>query len=269
MDPRTFRQFQTLIYDKSGISLKEGKEALVATRIAKRIRELSLPDDRAYLKHLETDANGEEIIHLLDAISTNVTQFFREPDHFTVFEAALKEWSEEGQKRFRFWSAACSTGQEPYSLALSASTALDLSRSDVRILATDLCTRVLKVGKAGRYALEHLKEIPRRFQTEPYLHLTGDEFEFSDEFKRLVTFGRLNLSAPPFPMHGPFDVVFCRNVMIYFDQAVRARVITQIFRLLKVGGYLMVGHSETITGLKLPLRPVKPSVYLKESDSEV
>jgi chemotaxis protein methyltransferase CheR len=266
MDMHVFQQFQTLIYDQSGISLKEGKEALVAARIGKRIRELSLPDEKSYLRYLKDDATGEELIQLLDAISTNVTQFFREPDHFTFMEDTLKQWAEEGQKRFRFWSAACSTGQEPYSIALSAASTLLPYRTDTKILATDICTRVLKTGMSASYTHDHLKQIPVRYHSGAFIRDRQSSFEFTDEIKRLIVFSRLNLSSPPFPMRGPFDMIFCRNVMIYFDNPVRTRLVTELFRLLKPKGYLMVGHSETLTGLSIPLRPVKPSIYIKEEE---
>jgi len=268
MDAATFEAFRKIVYDKSGISLSENKQALVRTRIAKRMRELDIDDYRAYLKHLTDDKSKGELVQMLDVISTNVTSFFREPDHFEVIGRVINEWMDAGQRRFRFWSAACSSGEEPYSLAMTLLDTVDGRRNvDMKILATDISTRVLDKCRKAVYPEEKLKTVPRALKQRYFeAHRNGGDsllYTVKGAAKDLVMFKRLNLSTPPFPMRGPLDIVLCRNVMIYFDNTVRKRLLAEIHRLLKPGGYLMVGHSESLTGLADYLKPVKPSVYIK------
>lgn len=260
-----FSAFCQLIHDESGISLGDGKEALMSARISKRMRALRIGNFDDYLAMLQADTTGAELTELLDVISTNVTSFFREPEHFDFFGEALKTWMAAGQRRFRIWSAASSTGEEPYTLAMVAAGLLD-SSCDFKILATDLSTRVLRTAQAGRYGGRLAERIPA-----PYLHrfftrektADGPVFDVRDEIKQRVVFKRLNLSAPPFPMNGPFDVVFCRNVMIYFENDTRKSLLGDIHRLLKPGGYLMVGHSESLSGITTGFKSVRPSIYMK------
>ncbi|MCD6288722.1 MAG: protein-glutamate O-methyltransferase CheR [Candidatus Hydrogenedentes bacterium] len=268
MDKVTFDKFRELVYEKSGISLSDKKQSLVRSRIAKRMRELGIDCYRAYLKHVKNDKTGRELVRLLDVISTNVTSFFREEQHFDLIGQLMREWVDAGQRRFRFWSAACSTGEEPYSLAMTLLDTVDGRRDvDMKILATDLSTRVLDKCRKASYSEEKLKTVPRAFKQRYFdIHHNGND-DISCEVKtvarNLVIFRRLNLSTPPFPMRGPLDLVLCRNVMIYFDTTVRKRLLADIHRLLKPGGYLMVGHSESLNGLVDNFKPVKPSVYIK------
>jgi chemotaxis protein methyltransferase CheR len=135
---------------------------------------------------------------------------------------------------------------------------------DFKILGSDISTKVLQKAIDGVYPIKDLEDIPPKFRQGQFLTKSAETFEMSADLKRMLSFGRVNLSMPPFPMKGPFDVIFCRNVMIYFDQAVRSRLVNEMYRLLKPGGYLMIAHSETLTGISVPLRPVRPSVYFKE-----
>lgn len=266
MEQKLFEEFRDLIYEESGIVLKEGKESLVEARVGKRLRELGLPNHHEYLDYVKRDKSGQEIVMLLDVISTNVTHFFREKEHFSFMKQILELWKERGQKKFRIWCAASSTGEEPYTLAMTALSVLGSSEFDLRILATDISTRVLEKAKMGSYEMKYLNDIPTEYRLE-FIKNKGDYFEFSPHVKSVVTFARLNLSDPPFPMSGPFDFVFCRNVMIYFDNTVRNRLVTNIYHLLKAGGFLFVGHSETLTGLDVPFTNIRPSIYLKKAVS--
>ncbi len=251
MNPRVFDKLRRIIYDQSGIRLQDGKMSLVASRIGRRLRDLSLESELEYIKHLEK-AMDTEVVHLLDAISTNVTSFFRESHHFDMIRDAFKGWLEAGQTRFRFWSAASSTGEEPYSLAMTLDdVATRMSRQpDVKILATDISTRVLQEAKAGLYDEARIAGIPGSMRKR-YLRKESDagvtRYRMNPKLQSMILFKRMNLSQPPFPMKGPLDVILCRNVMIYFDQPVRDRLIAEFHRLLRSDGYLMVGHAESLT----------------------
>jgi len=266
MDEATFRKFCRLIYEKCGIRLGENKQALVHARIGKRMRALGMSEYKTYLKRATEDTTGEEIVQLLDAISTNVTSFFREADHFDFLRECFSEWLAQGQKRFRFWSAASSTGEEPYSLGMTLLEACGDRQVDMRILATDISTRVLDKCRAGMYAQKKLESVPAMLKGRYFEQIRGNggvSYVVRKNLKDLVVFKRLNLSKPPFPMRGPLDVVFCRNVMIYFDNEVRKRLLADIRRLLKPNGYLMVGHAESLTTMVSDFKMVRPSVYVK------
>jgi chemotaxis protein methyltransferase CheR len=265
VERKTFERFREIIYEQSGITLSQSKEALVSSRIGKRMRTLGLSTQEQYLDHVLGDSTGAELVHLLDAISTNVTSFFRESHHFEVLDSLLRDWWAQGQRRFRIWSAASSTGEEPYTIAITAREALG-AQVDLKILATDISTRVLERCSRGEYEERQVETVPpellkRYFDAGRH----GDEtiYRVKPILRDLLTVRRLNLSTPPFPMRGPFDVVFCRNVMIYFDNDVRLPLLGEIHRVLKPNGYLMVGHSESLTGMVSDFRSVRPSVYTK------
>jgi chemotaxis protein methyltransferase CheR len=265
MNPQTFNRFRDIVYDRAGIHLNQNKVALVSSRIGKRMRELGCAKPEDYLKVLSHDAEGEEMVLFLDSITTNLTRFFREEKHFVFLERVVSDWLKAGQKKFRLWSAACSTGEEPYSMGISVCSLLSTDNIDLRILATDLSTDVLRKAQSGVYESSKLAEIPDRTRKRffrPCPH-DPDRFEVRDNLKQIISFRRLNLSLPPFPMQGPMDVIFCRNVMIYFDDEVRAKLVLEAHRLLRNGGYLLVGHSESLTGLKHPFAPVGPAIYQK------
>jgi chemotaxis protein methyltransferase CheR len=265
MDRTVFDEFRQMIYERCGIALREGKEALLAARVGRRLKALGLDDYRTYFHCVQEDGSGHELTLLLDAITTNVTGFYREPEHFAFLADRVVAWLSRGQRRFRFWSAACATGEEPYSLAAALLTAVAGADVDLRILATDISTRALDAARRGLYAMDKMKTVPLEILRR-YFHEMEDgdiRYRVGDALKSRVTFARLNLAAPPFPMQGPFDAVLCRNVMIYFDNPVRGRLLEAIHRLVKPGGYLLVGHAEGLTGMMSDFEPVKPSVYVK------
>ncbi len=265
MDDELFNKFRKLIYEVSGIHLGDQKRALVMGRLSKRIRTLGLDDFRNYYEYIINDKSGKEIIKLIDSISTNVTHFFRESEHFDYLKEKLIEWQESGQTKFRIWSAACSTGEEPYTLTIVATEALNNS-VDLKILATDISTRVLEQCKKGEYYSHKVDNVPN-YILQKYFEKrkVGNDWVYAvrDKLKKVITFSRLNLIDAPYPMKGPFDVIFCRNVMIYFDDKVRNILINEIYRLLRPGGYLFIGHSESITSAHIGFKIVKPSVYYK------
>jgi chemotaxis protein methyltransferase CheR len=262
MEAETFKAFQDIAYAKAGIYLRQGKAALVQARLAKRLRELGLSSEREYLDRLRGDA-GEEVVLFLDAISTNFTKFFREADHFDTLAGWVAALRRLGQRRFRFWSAACSSGEEPYTAAMVLDPILE--GCDWKILATDISTRVLARAAAGRYTDEELAPVPAALRAR-YLEAApegddGASFAVSPRLRERVVFRRLNLAARPYPMSGPLDAVFCRNVMIYFDRAMREGLVGEIERLIRPGAPLFIGHSETLNGIATRLRAERPSVY--------
>jgi chemotaxis protein methyltransferase CheR len=265
MSRKTFSRFRALIYQLSGIALGDGKEGLVRSRVGRRMRALGLTDYDLYFDHLVADTSGDEIIHFLDVISTNVTSFFREEGHFRFLGETARCWGAERRSRIRLWSAACSTGEEPYSMAMTVRDAMEGNPLDLKVLATDLSTRALEAARAGVFSQDRADGMPRPLRDRFFVR---DErrpglFRAGPELRRTVSFARLNLADVPFPMSGPFDAVFCRNVMIYFDGEVRRRLLSQIHRLLRPGGFLFVGHSESLSGLTAGFRTIQPSVYVK------
>ena len=269
MDKEIFNKFRSLIYQVSGISLSEEKEALVCARVGKRMRRLGLSCHGQYLDLVMNDESGHELVHLLNAISTNVTSFYRESGHFDFLTTVVQEWLRKGQRRFRFWSAACSTGAEPYTMAITLSEAFEGKDCDMKILATDINTSVLETAMAGRYSKDKIDGVPPLLRGK-YFDATSEGgqtvFEVCSAIKSKVLFRHVNLSTPPFPLKGGLDAVFCRNVMIYFDNRVRRALLDELYRVLKPGGYLFVGHAESLTGMMSEFKIVRPSIYVKRTE---
>ncbi len=264
MDQASFRFLQQTAYAAAGIALSEGKQALVVSRLASRLRALGLSDERAYVAFLEADASGQELVHFLDVISTNFTSFFREKDHFEDLRRCAARAHAAGRRRFRCWSAASSSGEEPWSMAMVLAEQLGAD-ADWRILATDISTRVLTTAERGVYSDEQLRTVPPELKQRWLVRQGGgggtQRWAVADALRAKVVFRRLNLSAPPYPMSGPLDAVFCRNVMIYFDNRVRQGLVEQVERLLAPGGLVCIGHTETLTGVRTGLQLERPSVY--------
>ena len=267
METVTYDKIRKIVYDKSGIHLREGKESLIHSRVGKRLRALGVKSIPDYLKYLDKDESGEEMIKFLDVISTNVTSFYREPEHFEFMRQVFMDWVNSGQRRFRFWSAACSSGEEPLTMAMTLLNSMLPYDIDAKILATDISTTVLEKSRNGVYPEKKVEGIPKKDKVK-YFHKfseNGDTYyKAHSQLQDMIVYKRLNLISSPFPMSGPLDIVFCRNVMIYFDNKVRARLLAEISRLLKPGGILIVGHAESLTGQLCDLKNVKPSVYIKE-----
>ncbi len=263
MDAQTFKDFQSIAYQKAGIFLREGKAALIQARLAKRLRELGLTSEREYLDRLRNDGD-DEVVLFLDAISTNFTKFYREPDHFETLREHILEQKAAGQRRFRIWCAASSSGEEPYTIAMTLDPILE--GCDWKVLATDISTRVLALAVAGVYGAEEIEGIPPAM-LQRYLDRlpAGEDGEVQwavrDRLKQRITYRRLNLASRPYPMKGPLDAVFCRNVMIYFDRPMRAGVVGEFERLVGPGCPLFISHSETLNGITTRFKTERPSVY--------
>jgi chemotaxis protein methyltransferase CheR len=294
-----FRLISETVYKHCGITLNENKRDMVQARLAKQLRDGGHASVSEYLKQVMSDASGDEFTDLIDAISTNLTSFFREADHFqyikeTLVPAMVKRSRTDQNRRLLAWCAACSSGEEPYSLGITLCQSLvSASRLpgrpmpavdsqggpagwDIRILATDISTRMLRTAAAAQYPEARLTGVPPDcrevyFQADPQaphrperrhdperIHL----HEVRPFLRRMIRFRHLNL-MDPWPFKGPFDLIFCRNVMIYFDQATQERLVSRFGQCLRPGGLLFTGHSESLSGINHRLKQVKPSIYAK------
>ena len=267
---RLFKQFSLLVYEQCGINLHEGKKALLQARLNKRLRLTGISSYEEYFKLITSGANPGEFVHFLDSISTNLTYFFRESQHFDFLDGvALPELIAKKQKdrdsRIRIWSAGCSTGEEPYSLAMCVLAHLsEIARWDFRILATDISTRVLKTASRGIYSEEKIQKVPPALRQANFQKISSTngkpDFEIAPHVKRIITFHRLNFKEP-YSFRGLFDFIFCRNVMIYFDKETQEELVNRMAGFLSPGGYFFVGHSESLTGLPHKLSYVRPAIY--------
>jgi chemotaxis protein methyltransferase CheR len=265
LDNRTFEKIRDTVYRHSGISLADSKKTLVSSRLGKRIRTLGLEGFKDYCEYLRADESGQELILLIDAISTNVTHFFREAKHFEVLAAALRERYAKGQRRFRIWCAASSTGEEPYSLAITVRENLG-EDVDVRILATDISTSVLATAQQGVYEQKHVEKMDGEMLRRWFMRGSGKAdgtFRVRPELSEMVRFGRLNLAEQVWPIKGPLDMIFCRNVMIYFENDLRARLVNKFYLLLAKDGLLFTGLSESLAKMAGDFTKIQPSVYQK------
>jgi chemotaxis protein methyltransferase CheR len=263
LTPTQFTRITTLLYDHAGIRMREGKEGLVRARLAKRLRKLGLPDFDAYLEFVESEPDRREFAEMIDALTTNKTSFLREATHFDFLrDQVFPTFSGS----IRIWSAGCSSGEEPYTLAMLLNETFDApALRDARILATDISHRVLATAKAGQYPVDVMSDVPAAWLQRYWTRKRDgarDVYEAQPALKKLVHFAKLNLMEK-WPMQGPFDAILCRNVMIYFDKGTQQRLVERYHALLKPGGHLFVGHSESLTGLAHRFRYVQPAVYVK------
>lgn len=263
-----FQGLAEIVRAECGIMLSENKAPLVYARLAKRLRVLTLPSFRSYRTFIASEEGAKERQFMIEAMTTNVTQFFREPHHFTslsekVLPCLIQEARSGG--RVRIWSAGCSSGEEPYSIAATIlSLVPDIHRFDFKILATDINSQMLARGRAGVYASDaatvaSLGEHERWFLRE---NIDGKPGLLAhDDLRRLVSFRTSNLIEQPWPMSGKFQVIFCRNVLIYFDADIRDGICTRLVDHLSPGGYLYLGHSERVPPVTPRLGMVGPTTY--------
>jgi chemotaxis protein methyltransferase CheR len=267
---REFALFQDLIRRTAGIHLSDVKKALLLSRLSRRLRQLGFSTFHEYYDHLLT-GNPDECVRMIDCMTTNETRFFREEDQFRFLESdVLPAWRAEadaGRRRrhVRAWCAGCSTGEEPYSLAMVLLHALPPGAGWViDILATDLSTRALEHARQAVWPLDRASEIPEQY-LKPYM-LRGTRsqegrMKAGPKIRALVRFERLNLNDERYAVAGPFDLVLCRNVLIYFDEGLKSRVIGRLLDLLGPDGYLLTGHAEGLVGLTARLRTIRPSIF--------
>lgn len=265
-----FEKISRLVYEQCGIYLHEGKKELVKARLSKRLRASGYKSFIDYYHYVTTGEGTDELISMIDSISTNLTSFFREESHFLrlrhIIQAAMERSGHQGSKvKFKIWSAGCSTGEEPYTLAITVSEAAGHRSIDAAILATDISTKVLRIAEAGVYAQDRVKGIASPLLKKYFQVGTGKsegQVRVKSDLKKIITFQRFNL-MDTFAGHNDYDIIFCRNVMIYFDKKTQNDLVIKFYGALKSGGYFFVGHSESLTGLKHHFKYVEPSVYLK------
>jgi chemotaxis protein methyltransferase CheR len=308
-----FDRISQLVYRLTGIHLPPDKQELVKARLTKRLRALRLKSFDAYMEYLKPDNSGGELVAMVEAMTTNKTSFFREPQHFDYLCRQIVPQLKN--RRIRVWSAGCSSGEEPYSTAILLNEAIqDLALWDIRILATDLSSRMLAHARKGIYDTNRLQDVPpllilkyftplessaihggddinktsRRVESTTIPPLVGSfrhrkgrvkapsfltgftcietnpvrHYQVIEPLRRHVHFARLNLMRE-WPMRGPFDVIFCRNVMIYFDKPTQEQLVNRFWNLLKPGGHLFVGHSESLAGLPHKFCYAQPAIYVK------
>jgi len=264
-----FVKISKIVYDHCGINLHDGKKELVRARLAKRLRMCNFTSFAEYMDYVLADKTGIEFSIMIDSLSTNLTGFFREPKHFEFMQNKfLPELIDRKRKlnnyKIRGWSAGCSSGQEPYSIAM---TVLDSVQShgrwDVKILATDISTKMLDVAKTGTYDAEKLESNPDI--KKHFVQNIANKckiFTVNQYLKDAVIFRYLNLMGD-WPIRGHLDFIFCRNVMIYFDKPTQSYLVNRFWDMLDSGGILFTGHSESLTGIEHKFSYVRPTIYLK------
>ena len=275
---RDFRQLRKLVYEEAGIHLPDAKRALCEARLARRLRELGLNGYEQYCELLLDADNSAERVHMLNCITTNETHFFREPKHFELLDKIVfprfSALAAAGAmpRRLRAWSAACSSGEEPYTLAMSLLAAFPAESGwEHDVFASDISTRMLERAIDATWPIDKAKEIPERYLKRFMLRGVGPQegkLRCGPELRQLVRFSRVNLNQPPYPLAGSFDLIFCRNVLIYFDAQSRQRVIDQLIDRLSPRGYLFVGHSESLHNVTRRVSLVAPSVYVRREGAE-
>ena len=278
VSPVLFQKFQKLIYAETGIWLSSSKTALLCGRLFRRLRELEIASLEIYYERVSQPDQQEERSRMIDAITTNETRFFREPRQFDfMVQHVLPRWRAEAEqrsrsKRVRIWSAGCSSGEEPYSLAMLVARHLPADEGwDVRILATDISNRVLEKARQGIYPITKSTELPADLLHSFMLRGTADrqsEMKVKIEIQQMVDFRRLNLNQESALHDGPFDAIFCRNVLIYFDAASKRRVVENLSRHLLANGFLFVGHAENLSSMFSQFRSLEPTIYTNTEGPE-
>ena len=267
---REFKLFQSLIYRETGISLHDKKATMVQARLSKRLRELGMNSFTKYYEFLDDGRNAEELLRLLSAISTNVTSFFREGAQWDFLEGYLGNLHVTNPgKKLRIWSAASSTGQEPYSIAMFLNEHLQNIREwNIKLLATDIDTKVLAHAMRGIYSEKDIGAMPKVFLNRYFVKVKTDngmEYQIIEPLRKMILYRMFNLVRGDFSMfkEKTFDIIFCRNVMIYFDGPTREELVKRFHSLLKPGGLLLLGHSESLTRQNSEFKLVQSAIYKK------
>jgi chemotaxis protein methyltransferase CheR len=268
LSAKDFGRLSRFIYDTCGIKMPDVKKTMLEARLQKRLRALSIRSFTEYCDFLfSAEGQRQELVQMLDMVTTNKTDFFREPDHFDYLtRSVLPEWHKRHEgATLSIWSAGCSSGEEPYTLAMVLSEFAQANRGfDFQILATDISTRVLEKAKAAIYHESQAEPIPLSLKKK-YLLRSKDrssgQVRIVPELRQKVTFQRLNFMDEDFGLRQQLDIIFCRNVIIYFDRPTQEKLLQRFHRQMKAGSFIFMGHSETLSGLDVPLVSVYPTVY--------
>lgn len=260
-----FRLIKDLIYKRFGINLSDQKKALVTGRLQTTLKELDLSNFSEYYDFLIKDSTGIHLQNFIDKISTNHTFFFRENEHYEyMFNIALPHISKENKdKEIRVWSAGCSSGEEPYTIAVVLAEYFKEKLQDwkIKILASDISLSILKNAHRGIYSEDKLKYVEKNLKSRYFSKISDKDWQVKDSIRDIVMFKKLNFMDEKFPFKNKFDIIFCRNVMIYFDEITRKKLVNKFIKFIKTNGWLFIGHSETL-GNKYPdLKYIKPAIY--------
>jgi len=276
VNPALFQKFQTLIYAETGIWLGSSKTALLCGRLFRRLRALEITSLERYYECVSQPDQHEERARMIDAITTNETRFYREPRQFEfLVQRVFPRWQAGAQRglrprRVRIWSAGCSSGEEPYTVAMLLARTFPAEEGwDVQLLATDISNRVLEKARKGVYPIARAAELPddllHSFMLRGIAERQG-EMKVTVEIQQMVDFRKLNLDQESELLEGPFDAIFCRNVLIYFDTASKRRVVANLLRHLMADGYLFVGHAENLNSVSSQIRSLEPTIYVKTGE---
>ncbi|MFN3521873.1 MAG: CheR family methyltransferase [Phenylobacterium sp.] len=262
-----FGRMAELIHTYSGIKMPPNKRTMLEGRLRRRMRAVQIPTLNDYCRFVfEEGGLDAEIVHLIDAVTTNKTEFFREPAHFTFLETTgLPAFDKRGRKPIKAWSAACSTGAEPYTLAMVLEEHRQRTRGpDFSILCTDLSTQVLAQAVAGIFPAPMVEPVPMELRRRYLMRGKDgrrDQVRIAPQLRAKLAFARLNLMDEAYPVDRDLDMIFCRNILIYFDKATQAGVLQRLCGHLRPGGYLFLGHSESIVGIDLPVAQIANTVF--------
>lgn len=257
--PSQFDHISRTVYDFCGIKLTKQKQTLVNSRLTKRLYALNLNTFDEYLNLVEKDK--KEFSKMIDSLTTNKTNFFREIQHFEFLRKEILPHIRS--RRLRIWSSACSSGEEPYSIAILLNEAIpNINNWDIKILATDISINILQKAQKAEYTEDHLVGVSPALQQKYFTKSLSGNYQVRDSVKKMISFARLNLMGE-WQMKGPFDVIFCRNVMIYFDKPTQGNLVNRFYDLIAPGGHLFIGHSESLNGINHNYRYIQPAVYLK------
>lgn len=265
-----FKQLTEYIKNNYGIHLKEEKQSLVTTRLYNVLQKAGFKNFTEYYNYIVADKSGEAVITLIDKITTNHTFFMREADHFYYFRDKVLPLLQKSirDKDLRIWCAACSSGEESYTLAMLVDQYFDKEKMywDSKILATDISSRVLDIAKKGIYSAERINPMPPTWKSNYFKKIDNDNYTVADKIKNEVIYRKFNLMDNVFPFRKKFHTIFCRNVMIYFDNETRTNLVNKLYDVMEDGGFFFIGHSESLNKDTTKFKYVMPGVYRKVID---
>jgi chemotaxis protein methyltransferase CheR len=273
MSDRTFKRLGTYIHSEFGIKMPDTKKTMLQARLQKRLRALQIASYEDYFDYVHSSEGEDEIVHMIDAVSTNKTDFFREPAHFdyltnTALPELIRQRPAAVRRPFTFWSAGCSTGEEPYTMAMVMNEFAEQNPDfHFNILATDISATVLKQARDAVYSENSVQPVPYALRKKYLLRSKNSNkklVRIVSQLRSCVQFGRLNFMDDSFGLRGPIDTIFCRNVIIYFDRPTQEKLLNKFYDHLVPGGYIFMGHSETLAGMDVPFVSAAPTVYRKE-----